>query len=96
MLGCDLIYRHTGSDFMLHKVKGFGPAGDMLESTEFDGISVKTKGINVYYISITSVSPIRQPSPKARSSGRVAAPGASGFLIRITSWILIRSHCPTP
>lgn len=50
MLGCDLIYRHTGSDFMLHKVKGFGPAGDMLESTEFDGISVKTKGINVYYI----------------------------------------------
>ncbi len=50
MLGCDLIYRRTGDDFRLRKVKGVGEEAKELEGTTCHGINVKVTGINTYYI----------------------------------------------
>ena len=50
MLGCDLIYRNTGNDFRLRKVKGLGDEAETREGTLCNGINVRMKGINAYYI----------------------------------------------
>lgn len=50
MLGCDLIYRRTGNNFRLRKVKGFGESAESVEGTDCNGINVKVTGINAYYI----------------------------------------------
>lgn len=48
--GCDLIYRRTGSDFRLRKIRGLGDDAKEYEGTVCRGISVKVTGINAYYI----------------------------------------------
>ena len=50
MLGCDLIYRRTGNDFRLRKIKGFDEDIQEKEGEHFHGINVKVTGINAYYI----------------------------------------------
>lgn len=50
MLGCDLIYRRTGNDFRLRKIKGFGEEAESVEGTSCKGINVKVTGINAYYV----------------------------------------------
>lgn len=50
MLGCDLIYRRTGDDFRLRKVKGLGEEAREVEGENYHGINVKVTGINAYYI----------------------------------------------
>lgn len=50
MLGCDLIYRRTGSNFRLRKIEGLGEEVKKYEGTSCDGITVKVTGINAYYI----------------------------------------------
>lgn len=50
MLGCDLIYRRTGNDFRLRKIKGFGEEAESVEGTSCSGINVKVTGINAYYV----------------------------------------------
>lgn len=50
MLGCDLIYRRTGNDFKLRKVKGAGEVAQSVEGRRFEGINVNVTGINAYYI----------------------------------------------
>lgn len=50
MLGCDLIYRRTGDDFRIHKVKGFGQAAEAVEGHDCNGIRLNVTGINVYYV----------------------------------------------
>lgn len=50
MLGCDLIYRRTGNDFRLRKIKGFGEQAESVEGTTCNGINVKVTGVNLYYI----------------------------------------------
>lgn len=50
MLGCDLIYRRTGDDFRIHRVKGFGETGKDVEGHNYNGIRLNVTGVNVYYI----------------------------------------------
>ena len=50
MLGCDLIYRRTGNDFRLRKVRGLGEESEMVEGSYVKGIDVRVTGINAYYI----------------------------------------------
>lgn len=50
MLGCDLIYRRTGNNFKIRKVKGFGEEAESVEGMDSHGINVKVTGINAYYI----------------------------------------------
>lgn len=50
MLGCDLIYRRTGDDFHIHRVKGFGEEGKEVEGHNYNGIRLNVTGINLYYI----------------------------------------------
>ena len=50
MLGCDLIYRRTGNNFKIRKVKGFGEEAESVEGMDCHGINVKVTGINAYYI----------------------------------------------
>lgn len=50
MLGCDLIYRRTGNNFRIRKVKGFGEEAESVEGTNCHGINVKVTGINAYYV----------------------------------------------
>ena len=51
MVGVDLFYRRTGSDYKLRDVKlGYGIDGDIFEDVAFDGISVGITGVNAYYI----------------------------------------------
>ncbi|MCD8317944.1 MAG: DUF4421 domain-containing protein [Paraprevotella sp.] len=50
MLGRDLIYRRTGNDFHIRKVKGFGEDAQQVKGTNCSGINVKVTGLNVYYI----------------------------------------------
>lgn len=50
MLGCDLIYRRTGEDFRIRKIKGLGEEAETVEGKSFKGINVKVTGINAYYI----------------------------------------------
>lgn len=50
MLGCDLIYRRTGDDFRIHKVKGFGDDAKEVEGHYCNGIRLSVTGANLYYI----------------------------------------------
>lgn len=50
MLGCDLIYRRTGDDFRIHKVRGFGDEGKEVEGHSCNGIRLSVTGANLYYI----------------------------------------------
>lgn len=50
MLGCDLIYRRTGEDYRLRKVKGLGEEAKAAEGSNCSGINVKVTGVNAYYI----------------------------------------------
>lgn len=50
MLGCDLIYRRTGEDFRIRKIKGLGEEAETVEGKSYKGINVKITGINAYYI----------------------------------------------
>lgn len=48
-LGVDIFYRHTGDNYKVHNVKGF-PGLPSDYSTDFSGLKVKMKGLNLYYI----------------------------------------------
>ena len=50
MLGADLIYRKTGSDFTLSRSRGFDQDLSAYYGMGFDGIKVALTGLNVYYI----------------------------------------------
>lgn len=50
MLGADLIYRKTGSDFTLHRFSGQNMDLSPYYGQKFDGIKVQLTGLNVYYI----------------------------------------------
>ena len=50
MIGLDLIYRKTGSDFFLRHVNGLGEEAHAYEGTDIDDyISTKVMGLNLYY-----------------------------------------------
>lgn len=50
MLGADLLYRKTGSDFTLRSAKGYDQDLSQYRGTAFDGIKVSVIGLNAYYI----------------------------------------------
>lgn len=50
MLMCDLIYRYTGDDFKLRRLKGFPEEAQRYEGAHFNGIRSYMIGINGYYI----------------------------------------------
>lgn len=50
MLGCDLIFRRTGENFMLRNATGFGEGAEKMKDEHFGGITSKVTGINAYYI----------------------------------------------
>ena len=50
MIGLDLIYRKTGSDFFLRQVNGLGEEAHAYEGSDIDDyISTKVMGLNLYY-----------------------------------------------
>lgn len=50
MIGIDLIYRRTGSDFFLRRVKGLGEEARQYEGSDIDDyISTNVMGLNLYY-----------------------------------------------
>ena len=50
MIGVDLIYRRTGSDFYLQKVKGLGDDAKKYEGSDCDYLSTSVTGVNLYYV----------------------------------------------
>lgn len=50
MLGADLLYRKTGSDFTLRRAIGYDQDLSAYYGSAFDGISISLMGINAYYI----------------------------------------------
>ena len=49
-LGVDIFYRSTGNDYKIHKVSGFSDEIPSNYSEDFNGLKVKMKGLNLYYI----------------------------------------------
>lgn len=49
-LGVDIFYRSTGNDYKIHKVSGFSDDIPSNYSEDFNGLKVKMKGLNLYYI----------------------------------------------
>ncbi len=49
-LGVDIIYRRTGNSYKIHDVTGFSDRIPTDYSEDFDGLKVKMKGLNLYYI----------------------------------------------
>ena len=49
-LGVDIFYRSTGNDYKIHKVSGFSDEIPSNYSEDFNGLKVKMKGVNLYYI----------------------------------------------
>ena len=49
-LGVDIFYRSTGNDYKIHKVSGFSDEIPSNYSEDFNGLKVKMKGLNMYYI----------------------------------------------
>lgn len=50
LLGCDLLYRKTGSDFTLRGGTGYDQNLSQYRGMEFDGINISMVGLNAYYI----------------------------------------------
>ena len=50
LLGCDLLYRKTGDDFKIKKAVGYDQDLTEYYGTSFDGISISTIGLNLYYV----------------------------------------------
>lgn len=46
----DIIYRRTGNSYKIHDVTGFSDRIPTDYSEDFDGLKVKMKGLNLYYI----------------------------------------------
>lgn len=49
-LGVDLFYRRTGNNYKIHRFNGFSDNTPPGYSTDFDGLKVDIRGVNVYYI----------------------------------------------
>lgn len=48
--GVDIFYRNTGNNYKIHDVKGFSDHIPSDYSEDFNGLKVKMKGLNLYYI----------------------------------------------
>lgn len=72
-LGVDIFYRSTGNDYKIHKVSGFSDEIPSNYSEDFNGLKVKMKGLNLYYIFNNRrfllsgrLQPVHQPAPQCR------------------------------
>ena len=50
MIGIDLIYRKTGSDFYISSISGLGDDAQKVKGTDCDYIRTDIKGVNLYYV----------------------------------------------
>lgn len=48
--GVDIFYRKTGNDYKIHKISGFPDWIPSDYSSDFNGLNVDMKGLNLYYI----------------------------------------------
>ena len=66
-LGVDIIYRRTGNSYKIHDVTGFSDRIPTDYSEDFDGLKVKMKGLNLYYIfNNRRFQPIHQSTAQRR------------------------------
>ena len=49
-LGVDIFYKRTGNSYKIHKITGFSDRIPTDYSEDFNGLKVKMKGLNLYYI----------------------------------------------
>lgn len=49
-VGLDIFYRRTGDNYKIHKVSGFSELIPANYSENFNGLKVRMKGLNLYYI----------------------------------------------
>lgn len=49
-VGIDLFYRNTGNDYKIDRISGFSDKIPSDYSEDFNGLKVKMKGLNLYYI----------------------------------------------
>ena len=82
MLGADLIYRKTGSDFTLNRFRGQSVDLSPYYGTAFDGIKVQMAGLNVYYI--MNHKQFSLPAAFSQSTRQLRSAGSWKFGFSIT------------
>lgn len=82
MLGCDLLYRKTGSDFTMRKATGYDQDISQYYGSGFDGIKVSLIGLNAYYIA--NHKHFSLPAAFSQSTRQIRSAGSWKFGFSIT------------
>ncbi len=82
MLGCDLFYRKTGSDFTLRRAAGYDQDLKPYYGMGFDGIKVSLIGLNAYYIA--NHKHFSLPAAFSQSTRQLRSAGSWKFGFSIT------------
>lgn len=82
MVGGDLMYRHTGSDFTLRGGRGFEQSLKPYRGEEFDGININMLGASMYYI--TNHRKYSQPAAFSQSFKQIRNAGSWKFGLSVT------------
>ena len=93
-LGVDIIYRRTGNSYKIHDVTGFSDRIPTDYSEDFDGLKVKMKGLNLYYIFNNrrfSIPPLSANPPINGATQDLSLPDSP---YPHTIWILTTPSCP--
>lgn len=82
MVGGDLMYRHTGSDFTLRGGRGFEQSLRPYRGEEFNGININMLGMSLYYI--TNHRKFSLPAAFSQSTRQLRNAGSWKFGLSIT------------
>ena len=82
MLGCDLFYRKTGSDFTMRRATGYDQDLRPYYGSAFDGIKVSLIGLNAYYIA--NHKHFSLPAAFSQSTRQLRSAGSWKFGFSIT------------
>lgn len=93
-LGVDIFYKRTGNSYKIHKITGFSDRIPTDYSEDFNGLKVKMKGLNLYYIfnnrRFSYPAAFSQSTNQRRSAGSLLP----DFPYLRIIWILITPNCP--
>ena len=93
-LGVDIFYKRTGNSYKIHKITGFSDRIPTDYSEDFNGLKVKMKGLNLYYIFNNRRFSILPLSASPPTSGAVPALLLLDFPYLRIIWILITPNYP--